>query len=126
MSLQSKLGRARGLGSAHEGLGHWKMQRLSAIGLIPLVIWFVISIIGNVGADYDAMRAWLGQPGNATLLILLLGTVFFHAQLGIQMVIEDYVHDPLWKPLSLIATKLLAFALGTYAVVSVLFVALGD
>lgn len=125
MSLRSPLGRVRGLGSAKEGVQHWWQQRLTAVAMVPLVFWFVVSVIGNVGADYDAMRAWLGAPGNATLLILLLIALFHHAQLGLQVVIEDYVHHPVWKPVGIIATKLLALALGVYGVVSVLFVAIG-
>ncbi len=125
MTMRSPLGRVRGLGSAKEGLGHWWQQRLTAIALVPLVLWFVVSVIANVGADYATMREWLGVPGNATLLILLIVAVFHHAQLGIQVVIEDYVHDPVWSPVAIIATKLLAVALGVYGVVSVLFVAIG-
>jgi len=125
MTMRSPLGRARGLGSAKEGRDHWWQQRLTAIALVPLLFWFVVSIIANVGADYAAMRAWLGAPGNATLLILLIVAAFHHAQLGVQVVIEDYVHDPVWAPVSIIATKLLAVAFGVYGVVSVLFVAIG-
>lgn len=125
MTMRSPLGRARGHGSAKEGVAHWWQQRLTAVALVPLIFWFVVSIIGNVGADYAAMREWLGAPGNATLLILLLIATFHHAQLGIQVVVEDYIHDPVWKPVSIIATKLVAFAFGTYGVVSVLYVAIG-
>jgi succinate dehydrogenase / fumarate reductase membrane anchor subunit len=125
MSLRSPLGRVRGLGSAKEGVHHWWQQRLTAIALVPLVFWFVVSIIGNVGASYAEMHAWLSTPGNATLLILLLVAVFHHAQLGIQVVIEDYVHSDVVKPIAIIATKLLAIAFGVYSVVSVLLVATG-
>lgn len=125
MSMRSPLGRARGHGSAKEGLSHWWAQRLTAVALVPLTLWLVVSVIANVGADYDAMRAWLGAPINATLLVLLLVAVFHHAQLGIQVVIEDYVHCHVLKTTGIIATKLLALALGGYAVVSVLFVAIG-
>lgn len=125
MTMRSPLGRARGLGSAKEGVAHWWQQRLTAVALVPLLFWFVVSIIANVGADYAAMREWLGAPGNATLLILLIIAAFHHAQLGIQVVIEDYVHCAVLKPVSIIATKLVAVALGTYGVVSVLFVAIG-
>ncbi|MGC2856495.1 succinate dehydrogenase, hydrophobic membrane anchor protein [Novispirillum sp. DQ9] len=125
MSMRSPLGRARGLGSAKEGVHHWWSQRLTAVAMVPLIFWFVVAVIGNVGADYDAMRAWLGAPINATLLILLLVALFHHAQLGLQVVIEDYVHCHAVKTAGIIATKLLAVALGAYAVVSVLFVAIG-
>lgn len=125
MSLRSPLGRARGLGPAKEGVHHWWQQRVTAIALVPLVFWFVVSIIANVGASYEQMHAWLSTPGNATLMILLLIAIFHHAQLGIQVVIEDYVHCAVMKPVAIIATKLLAVACGVYSVVSVLFVAIG-
>ncbi|MFA7429519.1 MAG: succinate dehydrogenase, hydrophobic membrane anchor protein [Rhodospirillaceae bacterium] len=125
MTLRSPLGRARGLGSAKEGVHHWWMQRLTAVALVPLIFWFVVSIIANVGADYNAMSDWLGSPFNATLLVLLLIAAFHHAQLGIQVVIEDYVHCHAVKTAAIIATKLVAVALGAYAVVSVLIVAIG-
>lgn len=125
MNLRSPLGRARGLGSAKQGLHDWFIQRLTAIALVPLTFWLVVAVIANVGADYATMQAWLSAPGNATLLILFLVALFYHAQLGVQVIIEDYVHDPMWKPLGIIASKLLAVALGTYTVVSVLFVAIG-
>lgn len=125
MSLRSPLGRARGLGSAKEGLNHWWQQRLTAVALVPLIFWFVVSVIANVGASYDAMHAWLASPFNATMMVLLIIAAFHHAQLGIQVIIEDYVHCKLIEVPALIATKLLAVALGGYAVVSVLFVAIG-
>ncbi|KJS34103.1 MAG: succinate dehydrogenase [Rhodospirillaceae bacterium BRH_c57] len=125
MSMRSPLGRARGLGSAKEGLNHWWSQRLTAIALVPLVFWLVVSVIANVGADYNAMRDWLGSPFNATVMVLLLVAVFHHAQLGIQVIVEDYVHCHAVKTAAIVATKLLAVALGGYAVVSVLFVAIG-
>lgn len=125
MSLRSPLGRVRGLGSAKEGVHHWWQQRLTAIGLVPLVFWFVVSVIANVGSSYEQMHAWLASPCSATLLICLIVAVFHHAQLGIQVVIEDYLHCHHVKLAALIATKLLSFALGTMGVVSVLFVAIG-
>lgn len=125
MSLRSPLGRARGLGSAKEGPHHWWQQRLTAVALVPLVFWFAVSVIANVGASYDAMHMWLSSPFNATMMVLLLGAAFHHAQLGIQVVIEDYVHCKAVKVAAIIATKLAAIALGGYAVVSVLFVAIG-
>lgn len=125
MSLRTPLGRARGLGSAKEGVHHWWQQRLTAVAIVPLVFWFVVSIAANVGADYTAMHAWLKQPLNATLLVLLLVAVFHHMQLGLQVVIEDYVHCHALKTASIVAVKLLSFALGAFGVLSVLFVAIG-
>lgn len=125
MSLRTPIGRARGLGSAKEGVGHWWQQRLTAIALIPLSLWFVISIIGLIGADYATLKGWASTPGHATLLALLVVAVFHHAQLGIQVVIEDYVHGEAAKFFALIAVKFLAVGLGVYSVVSILKLAFG-
>ena len=122
---RSALGRARGHGSAKEGPEHWWQQRLTAVALVPLVLWFVMSIVAHVGDSYMAMKGWLSHPSTATLLILLLAAVFHHAQLGVQVVIEDYVHAPLVKTASIIATKVFAVGLFVYGLVSVLFIALG-
>jgi succinate dehydrogenase / fumarate reductase membrane anchor subunit len=95
--LQSKLGRVRGLGSTREGVHHWWAQRMSAVALLPLSLWFVYSLITLTGTDYDTFVAWAGEFGNSVFLVLLVVTMFHHAQLGLQVVIEDYVHSELWK-----------------------------
>ena len=92
MKFRSPLVRAKGLGAAKSGVDHWLAQRVAAVALVPLVIWFVIGLIGQVGADYESVKAWVGRPVNAVLLILLLGTMFHHAQLGMQVIYEDYIH----------------------------------
>lgn len=125
MNMRSMLGRARGLGSAKEGVGHWWVQRLTAIALVPLALWFVFAVLRLKGADHQAMTAWLGKPGNATLMILLVLTAFHHAQLGVQVVIEDYVHDEAKKFAAVIVMKLLALTLAVFAVVSVAKIAFG-
>ncbi|WP_142849610.1 succinate dehydrogenase, hydrophobic membrane anchor protein [Telmatospirillum sp. J64-1] len=119
-SLRTPLGRVRGLGSAKEGVGHWWGQRLSGLALVPLTLWFVISVIGLIGADYATFSAWLGTPGNATMMLLLVFVVFYHAQLGLQVVIEDYVHNEGAKMASLIAIKFATVALGVFCAVSIL------
>ncbi|MCZ6509344.1 MAG: succinate dehydrogenase, hydrophobic membrane anchor protein, partial [Alphaproteobacteria bacterium] len=91
MSLRSPLGRARGLGSAKSGTQHWWAQRLTAIALVPLTIWFVIAMVAATGSDYTTARAFIGNPVTAVLLVLLIVATFHHAQLGLQVVIEDYV-----------------------------------
>src|SRR5262249_39696150 len=88
---RSELGRVRGLGSAKEGVSHWWVQRVTALLLIPLVIWFVAALLSQRGADQASVRAWLGQPVTYGLMILLLGAVFWHAGLGLQVVVEDYI-----------------------------------
>ncbi|EKV31947.1 Succinate dehydrogenase hydrophobic membrane anchor protein [Caenispirillum salinarum AK4] len=124
MSLRSPLGRVRGLGSAKEGVGHWIAQRVSAVGLIVLGFWFVTAIISNVGGDYATFTRWLSNPGNATMMILTIGVSFWHMALGLQVVIEDYVHGGARAP-SLIAVKLVSFALAAFGILSVLKVAFG-
>ena len=88
---RTALGRVRGLGSAKEGVAHWWMQRVTALLLIPLVIWFVAALLAHMGADYAGVIAWLHQPLTYGLMVVLLGAVFWHATLGLQVVIEDYV-----------------------------------
>src|SRR5215467_5939885 len=91
--MRSPLGRAIGLGSAKEGVDHWWAQRITAIALVPLSLWFVSAAIGLVGADLDTVQNWIGLPLPAILLILLLIGMFYHLSLGLQVVIEDYVHS---------------------------------
>ncbi len=120
--LRSPLGRARGLGSAKEGTAHWWAQRVTAVALVPLTLWFVASMIVLAGAPLPRVGLWMGHPVVATLLIALLVAVFHHAQLGLQVVIEDYVHAESTKLVLLLVAKgacwLLA-AIGILAVVKV-------
>ncbi len=92
MSLRNPLARAAGHGSAKEGVQHWWLQRLSAMALVFLVPWFIVFAIGLIGADHASTRAAVASPLNAVLLLLLVGTIFFHARLGLQVIIEDYIH----------------------------------
>src|SRR5215472_1616041 len=107
--MRSPLGRAIGLGSAKEGVEHWWGQRISAIALIPLCLWFVAAIIGLVGADLEAVQNWVARPLPAILLLLVVIMVFYHAALGLQVVIEDYVHAELAKLGLVIVVRLLCF-----------------
>ena len=122
-TLRTPEARVRGLGSAHHGLAHWWAQRLTAVALIPLTLWFVAHLCATVGADYRAAVASLHSPVNAILTILLVVAGFHHGQLGLQVVIEDYVHVA-WTKISLvILVKLLAVALGAACIFAVLKVA---
>src|SRR5512147_1791179 len=105
MSFRTPIGRARGLGSAKDGTAHWWAQRLTALALVPLVLWFVISILRLVGAGRAAVVDWLDSPVSAGLMILLIIATFHHAQLGVQVVIEDYVHNEAAKIASIILVK---------------------
>ena len=124
MSLRSPLARARGLGSAKEGLNHWIAQRVTAIALVPLSIWFIISVIGLAGSHYEQFQAWLAVPGNTALMLLLLFAVFHHAQLGCQAVIEDYIHGRAARVAAILLVKLTSALLGVFAAVAVLRAAL--
>ncbi len=119
MSLRSPLGRVRGLGAAGEGVGHWWMQRVTAVALLPLTAWFAISLLTHSLQSYDAMRGWLGQPWVAVLTLLLVLTLAWHSKLGVQVVIEDYVHSKGTKTAMLLLSTfvhVLAAAAGAFAV----------
>ncbi|MFO1127475.1 MAG: succinate dehydrogenase, hydrophobic membrane anchor protein [Rhodospirillales bacterium] len=124
MEMRTSLGRVRGLGSAQEGVGHWWAQRLTAIALVPLCIWFVCAVISLNGADYLAYSHWIGQFGNALLMILTVLVLFYHAALGMQVVIEDYVSGEGARIVVLIVTRFVLFALAASCVLAVLLVAL--
>jgi succinate dehydrogenase / fumarate reductase membrane anchor subunit len=125
MSYRTPLGRVRGLGSAKEGVAHWWAQRLTALALVPLVLWFVASLLSMIGADQAAVKAWLGEPLPAVLAVLLIGATFHHAQLGLQVVIEDYVHGRGAKLALIILVKFAALLLGGLGIFAVLKLAFG-
>ena len=125
MSLRSPLGKARGLGSAKEGVVHWWAQRMTAVALVPLVIWFVASICAMAGADYSTFRDWITTPVVSVLLVLLTVATFHHAQLGLQVVLEDYVHTEWLKIFSIGLVKLSAIGLAVATIFSIVKIALG-
>ena len=123
--LRHPLKRARGLGSAQFGVGHWWTQRTTATALVVLGLWFVVLVLGHLHSDYATMRATVAKPWNAVLLIALLVTMFWHAVLGMQVVIEDYVHTR-WKEIFLlVAIKFIAVLSVLAGTLAVLRVALG-
>jgi succinate dehydrogenase / fumarate reductase, membrane anchor subunit len=122
-NMRSPLARAIGLGSAKEGVGAWWAERVSAVALLPLTLWFAASIIAHTGSDYATLIAWLRTPLAAILMILLLVALFYHAALGLQVVIEDYVHSAT-KFAAVIAARLGCCALATAGVVAILRIAL--
>jgi len=121
---RTPLARARGLGSAKEGVHHWWVQRLTAIALIPLVVWFAISLVMLSGADYPVVRAWIGAPLVMVLLILTIGIGLHHGQLGMQVVWEDYTNGAL-RVVMIVLTKFLAVLFGLGAIVAILRIGLG-
>ena len=122
MSLRSPIARARGLGSAKEGVSHWWAQRLTSLALIPLVLWFVFSVALMTGADHVQFIAWVQSPIVAGLLILLISVGLLHSQQGIQVVIEDYVHGEASKVVTLFLSLSVHVVLGLTGVLSILMI----
>jgi succinate dehydrogenase / fumarate reductase, membrane anchor subunit len=122
--FRSPLSRARGLGSAKSGVHHWWIQRLTAIALIPLVVWFAISLVMLSGADYAVVRAWIGSPMVMVLLILTIGIGLHHGQLGLQVVWEDYTDGGL-RVVMIVLTKFIAVVFGLGAIVAIMRIGFG-
>lgn len=120
MQLRTPLSHIKGLGSAKEGLGHWTMQRLTSIANMVLISWFLISAMTLAGADYQETRSWLASPVVASLMLLLIISVFYHAKLGLQVVIEDYVHHGGLKIAAVTAVTFMMAGLGVTCAVAVL------
>lgn len=125
MGMQSDLARVRHLGSAKEGTHHWWGQRLTAIALVPLSLWFIWQAISLGGLDWVAYKAWISHPANTLLMVMFVIAVFHHMQLGLQVVVEDYVHGEGAKITLLVLNKLLAVLLGGSCILSILKVAFG-
>ena len=117
-TMKTHLARVRGLGSAKEGSHHWWMQRLTAIALIPLTVWFAISIIDIVGADHAAVVNWFSSPVISIFMILFVSTMVYHSTLGVQVVIEDYIHHEPTKLASVVSNNFFAMSVGLACVVA--------
>ena len=120
---RSELGRARGLGSAKSGVEHWWAERLTSVALVPLTVWFVISVLRLLGADQPTVAHFIARPWNAALMILLVVMTFHHTQLGLQVIYEDYIHQR-GTLLASLATMAACLVLGLLAVLAVLKLAL--
>ena len=107
MSLRTPLGRVLGLGSAKEGSGHWTAQRVSAVALIPLTLWFVFSLLLLPDLQYATVRLWLSLPISGFFCVLLLAVLTYHSYLGTAVVVEDYVHSAGMKVLTLLTLRFL-------------------
>jgi succinate dehydrogenase / fumarate reductase membrane anchor subunit len=123
-AFKDPLARAKGLGSAKTGLHHWVMQRVTAIAAIPLTLWAIWAVMNLADADYATFQDWISQLPNAVLLGLFVLVNFYHAALGLQVVIEDYVHSEWIKLAALLTVHLGVFALGATAIFSILKLAL--
>ena len=123
--MRAPLARAIGLGSAKDGVQHWWMQRVSAVALVPLTVWFVAAIIVHTGADYATFVAWMRNPITDILMTLLLIALFYHVALGLQVIVEDYVHSDT-KFAVMIAVRLACFALAVAGIVATLRIAVAS
>ncbi|MCW5747866.1 MAG: succinate dehydrogenase, hydrophobic membrane anchor protein [Alphaproteobacteria bacterium] len=123
--LRSPVARARGLGSAKDGTHHWWLQRVTAVALVPLVVWFAVSMLRVAPDSQAAVRAWIASPVTMVMLILAIVTGFWHAVLGIQVVIEDYVHAKGWRIGLDMAVKFAAAGLTVAGVVAIFKIAFG-
>jgi succinate dehydrogenase / fumarate reductase, membrane anchor subunit len=120
--LRSPLGRARGLGAAHSGSHHWWVERVEAAALVPLTIWFIFALLHLVGAPRQAVIDWLSAPVPMVLMLLLIVATFHHLSLGVQSVLDDYVHHPaikLWSVLALNGACVVAALLCIVAVLKI-------
>lgn len=125
MSLVTPLNRVLGLGSAKEGVEHWWGQRLSAVALVALGLWFVLSLIWLDDMSYATVVSWLQAPVASILMILTLLTALYHSKLGVQMVVEDYVHQPALKVSTLVLSVFIHIGAAVAGVFAVLKIALG-
>jgi len=125
MSLRSPMGRVLGLGSAKEGVSHWWAQRVSAVALVILGLWFVSSLLRLGGFGYPLVRAFIAAPLNAVLLSLLIGTTVYHMWLGMQVIIEDYIHDELPKILLLMGNTFFCITVALACVYAILQISFG-
>lgn len=125
MGNGTPIGRVRGLGTAHEGAHHWMIQRFTAIGNLVLMSYLVVSfaLLGDFG--YASVVKWLTAPVAATAVILLVISVFWHARLGLQVLIEDYIHEPGSKFATIAALNLVIIGGGAFAILSVAALAFG-
>ena len=125
MQLRTPLARARGLGSAKEGAHHWWNQRITAVALVPLALWFAVMVIEMAGASHAEVTSWLANPITAALMISLIVATFYHAALGLQVVYEDYVEPHGLMVAVNIVTKLACFFLAAASIIAVLKIAIG-
>jgi succinate dehydrogenase / fumarate reductase membrane anchor subunit len=123
-STQEPPNKVQQLGSAKAGVGHWRMQRVTAVLLVPLVLWWVASLIAHVGSGYAGVIHWLSKPAAAVLTILLLLVLFRHTALGLQVIVEDYVHCAGLKWLAVLAIRTACTLLVIVGVLSVTSIAL--
>jgi succinate dehydrogenase / fumarate reductase membrane anchor subunit len=121
---QTQLGTVKGLGAAKSGVHHWWAERVTSVALIPLTLWFVFSVLGLAGHPQADIAHWISHPLVAALLIALILASFHHTQLGLQVVLEDYVHDEGQRIIALLVMKAIVYLLGLLALLAVLKLAI--
>ena len=122
MSLQSPLTRVRGRGSAKSGVSHWWVQRVTAVTLVPLTLWFVVKLLGLPSLNIGDVREWVAESWTPVLLIMLLGAMAWHSALGVQVVLEDYIRLKSLKVAALFTSTIfhvLVAIAGSYAVLRI-------
>jgi succinate dehydrogenase / fumarate reductase, membrane anchor subunit len=124
-SLRSPLGRVEGLGSAKSGVHHWWLQRLTSIALVPLTIWFTVSLLSLPSLDHVTVMAWIAQSWTALLLIVLVLVATYHSQLGVRVVVEDYIHTSGMRTLTLVILTFVHALIAVAGVFAILKVAFG-
>ncbi len=125
MSLRSPLGRVLGLGSAKGGSAHWYSQRVTGLALVLLGSWLILSLACLGGASYDHVAQWIGSPVGSTMMVLLVVVIAWHATLGLQVVVEDYVASGDLRTLVLVTVKFAMAAAAVFGVLAVLRIAFG-
>jgi succinate dehydrogenase / fumarate reductase membrane anchor subunit len=125
MGNGTSIGRVRGLGASHHGAHHWLVQRTTAIANVVLMAWLLVSFVMLDDFSHASVSAWLSQPVAAVPMMLLVVTLFWHARLGLQVLIEDYIHDAGSKFALMSALNLAAFGGGAFAIFSVAALAFG-
>lgn len=124
--MRTPLGIVKGLGSAKSGTHHWWVQKLTSLALIPLSLWFLVSMAILASAEYGAVIIWVKSPFVTVFLILFIAILFYHLKLGVQVVIEDYVYKPVTKALALFFNAAFGYVFGLLAILSILKIALGS
>jgi succinate dehydrogenase / fumarate reductase membrane anchor subunit len=125
MSLRSPISRVTGLGTAKEGASHWWSQRVTSVALLPLGLWFVATLLRMPTFSYEFVVTWIAVPLNAVLLLLLIATLVYHSLLGVQVVVEDYVHHHGLKIATMLLLTFAHVAVAALAIFAVLRIAFG-
>ncbi len=118
--MRSHLSRARGVGAAKSGIHHWWAERVTAIALVPLTIWFVYAVLHLLGAPQASVHRFVANPVNTVLLLAMVAMTFHHMQLGLQVVMEDYIDSQKWQAIAILLNKAVALLLGLLCAVSIL------